>query len=104
MQRRRILLLSDAIRDVQKIYDDILSISKSKTVAQNYLKKLRHELRHLEFTAEACTHYVLDDGSSTDYRFCPACNYIAFFRLTENAIEIDRILYSRSDFIRHLDL
>ena len=102
MQPRKLLLLDDAIRDLRAIYADIVDVSKSEVVAKNYLKKLRYELRHLEYTAEACMRYVSADGSISGYRFIPVRHYIAFFRVSDDAVMIDRILHSRTDFDRFL--
>lgn len=102
MQPRKILLLDDAIEDLRGIYQDILAVSKSRTVAGNYLKKLRHDLRHLDYTAEACPRYIRADGSETGYRFTATCHYLAFFQVTDNEVRIDRILHSRAEFSRHL--
>lgn len=102
MQPRKILLLDDAIRDLRGIYIDILDVSKSTTVAERYLKKLRHELRHLEYTAEACARYARADGDISEYRFAPICHYLAFFRISDDAVMVDRILHRRIDYDRYL--
>ena len=39
-----------------------------------------------------------------EYRFLPIRNYIVFYRLTENRIFVDRILYKKRDYARLLGL
>ena len=42
--------------------------------------------------------------STDEYRFLPVRNYIVFYRVTENRIFIDRILYKRRDYLPLLGL
>ena len=102
MQARKILFSSAARQDLRDIRQDIFRVSKSKTVANNYLKRLRQGFRHLEYTAGACPRYVTDSGRETEYRFCSVEHYVAFFVLEEDAVLVDRILLSRKDFDRWL--
>ena len=39
-----------------------------------------------------------------EYRFLPVRNYIVFYRLTDNHIFVDRILYKKRDYARLLGL
>jgi len=48
----------------------------------------------------ALLHSVADVQS--DYRFLVCGNYLAFYRVDENAVYIDRILIGRRDYLRIL--
>ncbi len=98
MQARKLLILDDAIEDLRGIRQSILHASKSKTVANNYIKRIRAGLRHLEYTAGACQRYITSSGRTTEYRFCPVEHYVAFFTIEDDLVLIDRILHSRQDF------
>ena len=39
-----------------------------------------------------------------EYRFLPVRNYIVFYRLTDNNVFVDRILYKKRDYARLLGL
>ena len=98
MQARKLFILDDAVEDLRDIRRDIYRVSKSKVVANNYIKRIRSGLRHLEYAAGACQIYVTAQGRVTEYRFCPVEHYVAFFTIEEDRVLIDRILLSRQDF------
>ncbi|MCI2242791.1 type II toxin-antitoxin system RelE/ParE family toxin [Adlercreutzia faecimuris] len=102
MRPREVLLLDDAIADLRDIRQHIYEVSRSRTVADKYLKRLRYGLRHLDYTAEACPRYRREDGGETPYRFTPLGHYIAFFIVEDDVVKVDRILHSRRDFGRAL--
>ena len=84
MQPREIMLLDDAIEDLREIRRVVYRLSKSRVVADNYIKRIRAQLRHIE------------------YWFTPVEHYLAFFLVEEDVVKVDRILYSRRDFDREL--
>ncbi len=102
MQPREIMLLDDAIEDLREIRRVVYRLSKSRVVADNYIKRIRAQLRHIEYTAEACPRYVGANGLDLEYWFTPVEHYLAFFLVEEDVVKVDRILYSRRDFDREL--
>lgn len=102
MRPREIVLLDDAIEDLRDIRRAIYRLSKSRVVADNYIKRIRIQLRHIEYTAEACPRYIGANGLDLGYRFTPVEHYLAFFLVEDDVVKIDRILHSRRDFDREL--
>ena len=56
------------------------------------LDKCVLRLRHYPYS---CRLYHLQEPLETEYRFLPVKNYLVFFTVTENIVEIHRIIYAR---------
>ncbi len=102
MRPREIVLLDDAIEGLREIKRAVCRLSKSRVVADNYIKRVRAQLRHIEYTAEACPRYIGANELDIGYRFTPVEHYLAFFLVEEDAVKVDRILHLRRDFDREL--
>lgn len=98
MKPRKIELLSDAVEDLWAIKSEVYRLSKSRRVADSYLKKIRRHLRPLEYTAAACPRYFYHGGKDSGYRFCVVENHVAFFVFDDERVQVKRILHKRMRF------
>ena len=62
MKPREVLLLDDAVRDLRAIHDHVRRASESRRVAESYLKKIRHHLRPLAYSAAAYPRFFHQSG------------------------------------------
>lgn len=97
MQACEVVLLDDAIEDLRAIRAYVCRMSRSRQVADAYLKKMRTRLRPLDYTAEAQPRFFYADGSDSGYRFVPVERHVAFFAIEGDQVRIKRILHQRMD-------
>ncbi|WP_449314478.1 type II toxin-antitoxin system RelE/ParE family toxin [Rubneribacter sp.] len=95
MKPREILLLDDAVRDLCAIHDHVRRASESRRVAESHLKKIRHHLRPLAYSAAAYPRFFHQSGKDSGYRFCIVGNHVAFFTFDDDHMYIKRVLHKR---------
>ncbi len=95
---RKVELLDDAVEDLRAIRGYVYRASKSKQVADSYLKKIRHRLRPLEYGAAAYPRYFYQGGKDSGFRFCVTENHVAFFTFDEERVRVKRVLHKRMNF------
>ena len=88
-----------AIRDLERIGDYISEQLKNPQAALNTVNKIQgaiDKLADFPFIGTTLSSiYPID----TDYRFLVCGNNLAFYRMQESNVLIDRILNSRQDYI-----
>ena len=86
-----------ALRDLDRVWDEVYSASKDYDTTQQYLEDLLDRI-------ESKTPLYYDD-LFTGYYYVTFKAYIAFYRIDTSEILVDRVLYSASDYMRilHLD-
>jgi len=85
--------------DIKKYISDELM---SPEAAQNVVGKITKRLRRLEQFAEIGTPLSSIFHVETDYRFLVCDNYLAFYRVEKNIINIIRVLHSKRNYITTL--
>ena len=95
---RKVELFDDAVEDLRAIRGQVYRASKSKQVADNYLKRIRHRLRPLEYGAAAYPRYFYQGGKDSGSRFCVTENHVAFFTFDEERVRVKRVLHKRMNF------
>ncbi len=98
MKPRKVELLDDAVEDLRAIRGQVYRVSKSKQVADSYLKKIRRRLRPLEYGAVAYPRYFYQGGKDSGLRFCIAENHVAFFTFDDERVQVKRVLHKRMSF------
>lgn len=88
---RKVELLDDAVEDLRAIRGYVYRASKSKQVADSYLKKIRHRLRPLEYGAAAYPRYFYQGGKDSGFRFCVTENHVAFFTFDEERVRVNGV-------------
>jgi len=74
--------------------NDLLNPEAAKNVAS----KITRRIRRLEQFAEIGTPLYSIINIETDYRFLVCGNYLAFYRIEKNRVNIIRVLYSKRDY------
>jgi len=88
-----------AVRDLEQIGDYIAEQFKDPQAALNTVNKIQDAIDKLADFPLIGTRLSSIYEMNTDYRFLVCGNYLAFYRPQENEVLIDRILYSRRDYL-----
>ena len=89
----KIRYLPIAQKDLQDIVLYILENLKSPKAAMDFIDTLDKSILRLKQYPYSCTLYQLKEPLESEYRFLPVKNYLVFYIVTENIIEIHRIIY-----------
>ena len=94
----------EALADLDNIWEYITFELKNPDAAINTVNGIMDAIDKLpEFPLSGIPLNVLLDIES-DYRFVIYRNYLAFYHLESNAVNIDRVLYEGQDCIKALSL
>ena len=91
-----------ALRDLDNIFDYIATDLDNEQAASRLIDKI------MDAAEQLCTFPKMGAALSSivdipnEYRFLVCENYLTFYRVLENQIQIDRVLYGRSDYLRTL--
>ena len=92
-----------AIRDLDRVWAEVYEASKSAETAEQYVTDLLDRVEDkADFPKSGSPLYYQD--SFTGYYFVVFKAYLAFYRLENDVLLIDRVLFGRSDYMRCLDL
>ncbi len=91
-----------AQNDLDEIWEYISFELCNPQAAENTVNKIMDTVDKLESFSEtgALLSSVIDIES--DYRFLTCGNYMVFYRVNEQDVYIDRVLYGRRDYLRIL--
>ena len=88
-----------AFRDLDRVWMEVYSASQDVETASRYIDDLMNEVEaKADFPESGSPLYYGD--TFTGYRFVVFKAYMAFYRLENNMMLIDRILYGKSDYMR----
>ena len=92
----------EALNDLDEIWEYILLDLGNPDAAENVVNKMMDTIDALESFPErgAPLSSVVDIESN--YRFVLSGNYMAFYRVEEKMVQIDRILYQGRDYLKIL--
>ena len=94
---------SAAIRDLDRVWAEVLEASASYDITEKYLDDLLD-------TIEAKTDYprsgipLYYENAFTGYYYVVFKAYLVFYRIDHTTMLIDRVLYGKSDYMRVLGL
>lgn len=97
-----LLFSHDAMRDLLEIQSYIAERLENPESAASTIDKIQKTILVLEDFPEAGTLLLPAILRGRDYRFLVSGNYMIFYRIRENHIEIGRILYGRRDYLKVL--
>lgn len=86
-------------RDLDDIWDYIVSELQNRSAAERVINRIIDAVDPLKNFAEMGTPLSSIADIGTDYRFLVSGNYMVFYRVQDNDVYIDRVLYGRSDYI-----
>ncbi len=92
-----------AIRDLDRVWNEVFETSKSYDITEEYIDDLMDKVEaKADYPKSGSPLYYQD--SFTGYYFVVFKAYLASYRLEDDVILIDRVLFGRSDYMRYLHL
>jgi len=91
----KIRYLPIAQRDLQDIVLYILKNLKSPKSAIDFIETLDKSILRLKHYPCSCRPYQPQKSLESEYGFLPVKNYLVFYIVTENIIEVHRIFYAK---------
>ncbi len=95
MIMNKIRYLPIAQKDLQDIIFYFLDNLKSSKAAMDFIETLDNAILRLKQYPYSCKLYQSQKPLEFEYRFLPVNNYLVFYIVTENIIEIHRIVYAK---------
>lgn len=92
----------EALNDLVKIKEYIEEDLLNPSAAVETINKITKSLRILETFPHSGPLLSSIADVNSDYRFVISGNYISFYRVNNDEVYVDRILYSHRDYIRIL--
>lgn len=92
----------EALKDLDEIYDHIAHALSSPDAADNTINIILDKTDLLSSSPETGTQLLFDNGLNSGYRYMVSDNYLAFYRITESCVFIDRIIYGKRDYMNLL--
>lgn len=93
---------TDAIRDLDEIWDYIANVLKNPVAAGNIVAGILDKSDLLEEQPEIGTRLFFDNTLDSGYRYVIYNNYLAFYRVSDSTVYIDRVIYGKCDYMKLL--
>lgn len=100
--KHKILYSKESRRDLDEIWDYIASELQNPIAAERIVNSIMDAVNQLADFAETGAPLTSVADIESDYRFLVTGNYLTFYRVYENEVFVDRILYGRRDYLRIL--
>lgn len=97
-----LVLSQRAQEDLQEIKTYITEELENPDAALRTVEGITKRIRALATHGELGAQLSSITGIASEYRFLVCGNYLAFYRFETQGVYVDRILYSRRDFMRIL--
>ncbi len=91
----------ESIRDLNDVFTDVLTASGSLEITHKYLDELQDEIESMVKRPKTGTPLYYDE-QFTGYCFVRFKEYLAFYRIEDTRMLVDRILFRKCDYIRLL--
>ncbi len=91
----KIRYLPIAQKDLQEILLYFLDNLKSPTAAMDFIETLDRFILRLKQYPYSCKLYKSQEPLEFEYRFLPIKNYLVFYIVNENIVEIHRFIYAK---------
>lgn len=92
-----------ALRDLERVWSEVIAASKDYNVTAQYMDDFMDKIEAKADFPESGTPLYYED-SFTGYYYVVFKAYIAFYRLEDKAIYVDRVLLGTSDYMRRLGI
>ena len=92
----------EALKDLDEIWEYINSDLSNPDAADHTVSAILNKVEMLREFPYSGTPLDVISRIHSDYRFVTANHFLAFYRIQEEAVYIDRILYERRDCLRIL--
>lgn len=90
-----------AVSDLDRVWDEVYEASQSFDIADKYITDLRAAVSKKKNYPKTGTPLSFM-GEFTGIYYVTFKEYMAFYRIYENRMEIGRILFARSDYMKTL--
>ena len=104
LQKYEIRLSIKAKNDIKSIINYIDYALARPIIAEKYAKLIKNEIQRLEYFPQKFAVIDNDIIENKDIRKLIIKNYIAFYRIDEEAkiVNVDRVLYGGSDWVNNI--
>lgn len=92
-----------ALADLDRVYYEVFQACLDNNTTRKYVSELIDKIENKKEFPESGTPLNFNN-IFTGYRFVIYKSYIAFYYIDSNTIYVDRVLYSKSDYIKKLNL
>ena len=92
----------EALKDLDEIYDYIANVLKSPDAADNTVNKILDKTDLLSDNPEIGTQLFFENNLFSGYRYMVSDNYLAFYRITNESVVVDRVIYGKRDYMKIL--
>ena len=86
-----------ALKDLTNITDYIVYTLKAPKAALDLINEFDKSISHLQQFPYSCRAYQPIEKLETEYRMLPIRNYLVFYLVTDQNVEIHRIIFGRMD-------
>ncbi|MCL2508005.1 MAG: type II toxin-antitoxin system RelE/ParE family toxin [Oscillospiraceae bacterium] len=97
---KKVVYSAKTLTDLEEIGDYISKELKNPIAALNTVNMIQNKIDKLADFPNIGTPLsaIYDTLNADDYRFLVCANYLAFYRVGESNIHIDRVLYGKRDY------
>lgn len=92
----------EAIADIQQVRQYIAVVLKNRTAAARIVKMLTDHCKQLKVHPQLGMSLAAKLGEASELRFLVCENWLVFYRLREDSVQIVRVLDGRTDYLRIL--
>lgn len=100
--KHKIHYSKESRRDLDEIWDHIAAELQNPIAAERMVNRIMDAVEQLADFAESGAPLASVADIESDYRFLVTGNYLTFYRVYENEVFVDRVLYGRRDYLRIL--
>lgn len=91
----------DALDDLDRVWSEVMNASNDIDITDNYVESIRNAIREKKKFPKTGMPLTFA-GEFTGIYFVIFKKYMAFYRIRGKIMEVGRILYSKSDYMRVL--
>lgn len=95
----KITYSKEALRDLDEIFDYISKTLHNKAAAIHTVQRIQSDIDKLAAFPEMGPSLSSMIGRKSEYRFLVSGNYIAFYLIGDELVEIARVLYGRRNYM-----
>ena len=100
--KNRIYYSPEARRDLDDIWDYIVSELQNRSAAERVTDRILDAVDQLKNFAEMGTPLSSIADVGTNHRFLVSGSYMVFYRVNGQDVYVDRVLYGRRDYLNVL--
>ena len=103
MNKYEVVYSQEAIRDLDDVWEQVAMTSKDRNITEKYLDDLQDAIEAMA-THPKIGNPLYYEETFTGYYHVKFKEYMAFYRIEDSKMLVDRILYAKMDYIRRLGL